>query len=164
MHKLWSRLSPHPPFPLRNLVFFMILATVSVKYFGYNWLALVAMRSTCCTLEITWFDSQFFFLWWTPLKMLLKIEMKKSIYTYFVWCIPTIRRCEILAVLSRPSHAIYCANIVVTHAAATSPNCSHRMCKNDLHNGQYHAMCFDWTQIPYYVCYLSMVLPQPIFQ
>lgn len=48
------------------------------------------------------------------------------------------------------------------HAATTNPNCSRRMSKNDLHISRYRAKCFDWTQIPYYVCCWSMESLQPV--
>lgn len=67
-HRLWSRLSPQPPLPLRSFVFLIKLETVSAKDLGYICPALRAIRNTCCTFDITWFDSQFFFLWCTPLK------------------------------------------------------------------------------------------------
>lgn len=41
----------------------------------------------------------------------------------------TIHQCEILGVLSQPSHVISYEDIVVIHAATTNPNCSHRTCK-----------------------------------
>lgn len=66
-HNKTSRRSPQPPFPFRIFCFLITLATVSIRFFGYNWPALVATLITCCTFEITWFDSQLFFLWWTPL-------------------------------------------------------------------------------------------------
>lgn len=66
-HKSWSRRSPQPPLPLRIFCFLITLATVSIRFFGYNWPAFVATLITCWTFEITWFDSQLFFLWWTPL-------------------------------------------------------------------------------------------------
>lgn len=62
----WSLWSPHPPLPLRSFVFLMTLATIREMDFGYNWRDLRATLSTCCTLDITWFDSQLLFLWWTP--------------------------------------------------------------------------------------------------
>lgn len=68
-HSRTSRLSPHPPFPFRSFCFLITLATVSIRFFGYIWPALVATLITCWTFEITWLDSQLFFLWWTPLKL-----------------------------------------------------------------------------------------------
>lgn len=66
-HSWWSLRSPQPPLPLRNLDFFRRLGTVIISERGKSWCELRAIRSTCCTLEITWFDSQFLFLWCTPL-------------------------------------------------------------------------------------------------
>lgn len=65
-HSWWSRWSPQPPFPLRSLVFLMTLATIREIDLGYSWRERRATRSTCCTLDITWLDSQLLFLWWTP--------------------------------------------------------------------------------------------------
>lgn len=71
----WSRRSPQPPLPLRDLVFFNILATVNVRLFGNNCPDLVAIFSTCCTFDITWLDSQLRFLWCTPLKLILLLSL-----------------------------------------------------------------------------------------
>lgn len=65
-HKRWSLKSPHPPFPFRIFCFFTTLATVRTRFFGNNWPAFVATLITCWTFDITWFDSQLFFLWCTP--------------------------------------------------------------------------------------------------
>lgn len=77
-HSKWSRLSPQPPLPFRNFVFFVTLGIVNVILLGYNWPAFVAICITCWTLEITWLDSQLFFLWWTPLKLFLQILSKNK--------------------------------------------------------------------------------------
>jgi len=54
--------------PFLSFDFFIRLGTVRVRDRGKSWWEFRAIRSTCCTFEITWLDSQFLFLWWTPLE------------------------------------------------------------------------------------------------
>lgn len=157
-HRLWSLLSPQPPFPLRNFVFFIAMVAVCV-------IRLLGNKSpdrnaiTCCTLEITWFDSQFFFLWWTPLCKLYIMNI--LFFLLIVEILNTIHQCEKLVVLLPPLRVTYVSDIVAKRVAATSPNCNRRTCKNVQRMEQLPATLSDWMRIPYYVCCWSMASIRP---
>lgn len=123
-HNRTSRRSPHPPLPFRIFCFLITLATVNIRFLGNNWPALVATLMTCCTFEITWLDSQLFFLWWTPLKVNKTVRLTQ-IVDREPSCL-TIRRCEKLSGREQPSHKASSSSTGGSCAATTSPSYSRR--------------------------------------
>ena len=84
MHSQWSLLSPHPPFAFFNLIFFLVFRRDTetlrhidgiIVYFRlYVWQYLSGKKYGLAVLRIVWSlsitasESQWDFLWWTPLK------------------------------------------------------------------------------------------------
>lgn len=120
-HNKTSRRSPQPPLPFRIFCFLITLATVSMRFLGNSWPAFVATLMTCCTFEITWFDSQLFFLWWTPLKSERRLKQRfedQKLHRL------TIHRCGKLSGLEQPSRTTSSSSIGGSCVGATSPSCS----------------------------------------
>ena len=81
MQSQWSLLSPHPPLAFFNLVFVLGLVLITDNFSGKKYF--FADLRIDPSLSMTVSESQFDFLWWTPLWIVIRlVERKESLKCY----------------------------------------------------------------------------------